>query len=91
MADQPYGRDFFVGENDEAGIPWDNFVTALQVWAFMRGEVEGSSRRVTVRAAAEQFGVTDAVIREAVEEHYWMEIAGPSDDPTKQFIEHEGA
>jgi hypothetical protein len=31
-----YGRDFFIDFEREAGIPWDNFLTALQVWSFMR-------------------------------------------------------
>lgn len=80
-------RDFFVdGDSGEAGIPWDNFVTALQVWSFMRpGE-----KQATVREAAEQFGVTDDVIRQACMGHPWMFLAGPGDDPTKQYIDHDG-
>jgi hypothetical protein len=81
-----YGRDFFVGEDDEAGIPWDNFLTALQVWSFLRP----SDERATVQEAADQFDVTTDVIRQAVNEHPWMLLMGPDDDPTKQQIDHDG-
>ena len=80
------GRDFFKTDDDEAGIPWDNFITALQVWSFM----SHGDKQVTVRQAADEFGVTDDVIRAAVDEHYWMFLGGPEDDPTKQYIDHEG-
>lgn len=81
-----YGRDFFIDEEGEAGIPWDNFVTALQVWSFMRP----GYKQATVREAGDQFDVTDDVIRMAVKEHYWMFLAGPDDDATKQYIDHDG-
>ena len=80
------GRDFFIDEGDEAGIPWDNFVTALQVWSFMRP----GDKQATVREAGDQFDVTDEVIRAAVKEHYWMFLVGPDDDATKQYIDHDG-
>lgn len=80
------GRDFFT-DYDEPGIPWHNFVTALQVWAFLREE---NDRQTSVRDAADEFCVTDEVIREAVGYHQWMYVRGPNDDPTKQFICHEG-
>lgn len=81
-----YGRDFFVGEEDEAGIPWDNFLTALQVRSFLRpGE-----HQATVQEAADQFDVTTDVIRQAVNQHPWMFLGGPEDDPTKQYIDHDG-
>lgn len=81
------GRDFFTDEDSsEAGIPWDNFVTALQVWSFMRP----GDKQATVREAADQFDVTDDVIRMAVSQHHWMFLGGPDDDPTKQYIDHEG-
>ncbi len=82
------GRDFFLDDDSEetAGIPWDNFVTALQVWSFMRP----GDTQATVREAADQFGVTDNVIRQAVSGHPWMFLFGPNDDPTKQIIDHDG-
>ena len=81
------GRDFFVADDsDQAGIPWRNFVTALQVWSFMRP----SNDSTTVREAADEFGVTDQVIRDAIDDCYWMFLGGPDDDPTKQYIDHEG-
>lgn len=84
---QKYDRDFFIDDDDdETGIPWNNFVTALQVWSFMRP----GNNQATVREAADQFGVADDVIRQAVDEHAWMFLGGPDDDPTKQYIDHEG-
>ena len=83
---KPYGRDFF-NDGEEPGIPWDNFMTALQVWSFMRGEF---SKPTSVRHAATEFGVKDEVVRAAVEEHIWMFLTGPDDDATKQFLCHEG-
>ena len=83
-ADGPYDRTFFCAE-DEAGVTFDQFHAALSVWAWMQ---PGS--KPTVRAASQAFNVTDQTIREAVEEHYWMFLSGPDDDPTKQIIEHDG-
>jgi hypothetical protein len=80
-------RSFFIDDDsDEAGIPWDNFVTALQVWSFMRP----GDKQATVREAADEFGVTDEVIQMAVKQHYWMFLCGADDDPTKQYIDHDG-
>lgn len=86
MAGEKLEREFFIGDDGEAGIPWSNFLTALQVWSFMH---PGDLRR-TVRQASDEFDVTDAVIVEAVKEHPWMLLEGPDDDPTKQFIDHDG-
>lgn len=86
---RPHGRDFFVQhDSDEAGIAWLDFLGALQVWSFMR--LERGDEKVTVRQAADEFGVTAEVIREAVDQHYWMFLSGPDDDPSKQIIEHDG-
>lgn len=80
-----YDRSDFVNHG-ETGIPWDAFVITLGIWSWMRpGE-----KQCTVREAAQAFDTTDAVIREAVEDHPWMFLYGPDDDPTKQIIEHDG-
>lgn len=86
---EKYGRDFFLDENsdEDAGIPWENFMTALQVWSFMRP----SDTQATIREAADEFDVTDDVVRMAVDEHPWMFLGGPDDDPTKQYIDHDGS
>ena len=83
---QKHGRDFFCGPDDEAGIPWDNFMIALQVWSWM----QPGDAPPTVRDAADAFHVTDQVIRDAVRHHHWMLLTGPDDDATKQRIEHDG-
>jgi hypothetical protein len=80
-----YGRDFFT-DGEEAGVPWGNFLTALQVWTWMRPGDEPC----TVREAAIAFDVADEVVREAVNEHPWMFLVGPDDDPTQQRIDHDG-
>lgn len=80
-------RDFFELDEDDCGIPFESFVTALSVWAAMQDE---KGAVPTVRQAADEFHVTDSVIRQAVDDHYWMFITGPDDDPTKQRIEHDG-
>lgn len=86
MSAQKYGRDFFV-EDFETGIAWTNLIHAVQVYSVMRGE---AGEKVSVRQIADAFHVTDATVQQAAEEHPWMFIEGPPDDPTKQFIWHEG-
>lgn len=53
------------------------FGAALQVWSVLQG------RRVTVAEAAAAFRCPEALIREAVDEHYWMFLVGDA-------IDHEG-
>ena len=77
--------EFFEGDEVFATESWfDQFVTALGVYVNCRPE------QVTVRSAADAFHVTDAVIVKAAQEHYWLFVSGPSDDPTKQIIEMDG-
>lgn len=87
MSRAPAGMDYFADPDAEAGILFEDFITALQVWSWMRP----SETPATVREAAQQFGVTDAVIQNAVRSSAWMALEGPNDDPTKQVIEHDGA
>ena len=54
------------------------FAKALQVWSVCQNRVD-----VTVNEAALAFNTTPAVIKEAVEWHPWMFLAG-------DVIEHEG-
>lgn len=63
---------------DDSGTPRAiEFGNALQMWALCQ------HRDVTVREAALAFNATEAVIRQAVEEHYWMFLLGDK-------IEHDG-
>lgn len=89
-------ESYFAGDEDSSGWCHDTgkpginlFGNAIQVWAIMQAE-GGSTKQPTIRNAALAFNSPDAMIREAVEAHYWMLVTGPDDDPTKQFIEHEG-
>lgn len=78
--------NFFMGRDDEAGIQFEDFVTALAVWGWMR-----PGGQPTVREAADQFNVVDQVILNAVKRHPWMFLAGEDDDdPTKLKIDFDG-
>lgn len=77
---------FFMGPEDDAGIQWEDFVTAVATWGWMR-----PGGQPTVREAADQFGVVDQVIINAVKRHPWMFLAGEDDDdPTELKIEYDG-
>lgn len=84
------GAEFPGGEyadewHHDSGLPGVELIgNAIQVWCAMN---EGEQ---TVRAAAEAFNITDAQVRQAVTEHYWMYLDGPDDDPAKQTIQHDG-
>lgn len=54
------------------------FANALSVWAWAQ------NRKITVNDAALAFNVAPALIRQAVEYHYWMFLG------TGGIIEHEG-
>ena len=81
----PFTRDQFAKEGDEAGVFMDGLGTALVTWVAMQDHYP------TVREAAAIFNTTEAVIQEAVEGAWWIYLSGPSDDPTKQKLELEGA
>lgn len=86
FADKPYDRSFFLDDDsDEAGVRWEDFITALAVWWCLAP----SKTPHTVRSAAETFDVTHDVIRAAVKQHYWMFLTGSDDDP-EQRIEMDG-
>jgi hypothetical protein len=88
-----YTMGFFMGVDDAAGIQFEDFVTALAVWGWMR-----PGGQPTVREAAEQFNVIDQVVINAVKRHPWMFLAGEDDDDpttlkksTSTESEHEAA
>lgn len=84
MGDFFAADEFSDGYDTDTGKPGIMLVAnAIQFWA-------SQNYRCTVREAAIAFKMTDADVRRAVIAHYWMFITGPDDDPTKQFIEHEG-
>lgn len=84
-----HDRSYFVNDmGDEPGVPWMVFAKGLSAWAFMQHEKLG--RSPTVREASDSWHVTDATVREAASEDYWMSVEGPDDDPTKQTLEHDG-
>lgn len=71
--------------DQETGMPSASLTaSAIQVWSALQ------NRRTSVRECATAFNLDDAQVREAVEVHGWMSLTGPADDPTKQFIEHDG-
>ncbi|MEX2629526.1 MAG: hypothetical protein WD341_06260 [Tistlia sp.] len=79
-----FGQDPNAYDLDDGRPGAGLFANAVQVWALEQ------RRTVTVRDAAEVFNCPDAMICEAIEDHPWMFVEGPDDDPTKQTIEHEG-
>lgn len=80
------GMDFFMSPEDEAGIPFEDFITALAVWGWMR-----PGGQPTVREAGNIFNVSDQVIINAVKAHPWLFFSGDEDDdPTELKIEFEG-
>lgn len=74
-------RDAFVDDSAEAGLFWSEFTNALSIWAAMQPSPP------TVVHAAYIFNTEPDVIREAVDEHCWMFLAGAGDLAT---IEHDG-
>jgi len=72
------GREYTYDWNQETGQPGIGlFANAVQVWSTAQG------RAVTVDEAALTFNVRPELIRQAVEWHPWMLLAG-------DVIEHDG-
>lgn len=63
---------------DDAGPQANAFANAVQMWSYCQG-----GRTTTVQEAAQVFNATEAVIRQAVEDHPWMFLDGDN-------IEHDG-
>lgn len=83
-------NEFDDGWDADEGKPGKSFVAnAIQFWSMQNFDSE-AKRCPSVRETALAFKMTDTDVCAAVEHHYWMFITGPDDDPTKQFIEHEG-
>ena len=86
-ANWPHGLPIPAGDDweGEHGLPGIALLgNAIQVWSILQ------AGKTTIRQCAAAFNLDDAQVRAAVEEHYWMYISGPDDDPEKQLIEHEG-
>lgn len=77
--------DLAEAEEVEPGIGWNSFGNALSAWVWMQAR-----NKSTVREASVAFNTSDAVIQAAVQDHMWMFITGPDDDPSRQIIEHDG-
>lgn len=71
----PDHSDEWHPETGQPGV--DLFSNALSVWAWAQGRAQ------TVNEAAAAFNVTPDIIRQAVENHYWMFLNGDR-------IEHDG-
>jgi hypothetical protein len=86
MADTKKTMDFFMSPDDYVGIQFEDFIIAVATWGWMR-----PGNQPTVREAAEQFGVVDQVIVNAVKRHPWMFLSGEDcADPTTIKIEFDG-
>jgi hypothetical protein len=77
---------FFMDDEDDAGIEFEDFVKAIGVWGWMR-----AGGQPTVREVGDSFNVTDQVIINAVKAHPWMYLEGDeSDDPVELKIGYDG-
>lgn len=74
-------------DDGEAGIRRTDFANAVSCWSFMQKK----ETLTTVAEVAMAFNTTPELVRQAVEDHYWMSLEDPDEaDPTKQCIWHEG-
>ena len=79
-------EDGYDGWDSNTGKPGLGlFGNAIQVWSSQNWK-----SRPTVASAAATFNCTAQEIIDAVEAHHWMYLEGPSDDPGRMTIEHEG-
>jgi hypothetical protein len=85
MSEQLERQDFIDDDRGEAGLYFNDLATAIQYWSICQNRTT-----TTVAEAATAFNLSPAVVKEAVESHYWMLISGPDDDFTKMVIEHDG-
>ena len=85
---RPFAGVVFPNEWDQDnGIPDISSIgAALQVWMMLQPGAE----RYSVRQVGEVFNLDDAQVRQAVDDHNWMYLDGPDDDPSNQFIEQDG-
>lgn len=85
-SDAKNGMDCFMGPEDDAGIQFEDFITAVAVWGWMR-----AGDQPTVREVGDSFNVTDQVVINAVKAHPWMFLEGDEDDdPTELKIGYDG-
>ena len=78
--------DLISRDDYEPGIALRDVARAIMIWAAM------NSRPITVSECAMTFNTSVDLVREAVHDGYWTFLS-PDDesDPTKQFIEVDGA
>jgi hypothetical protein len=72
-------------DDEECGIHLGQLGAAIATWAWMQ-----SDHPQSVAMAALTFNTTTQNVRDAIAVHPWAFLSGPSDDPTKQVIEHDG-
>ena len=82
---EPYTQ-ILEDDDEEPGIHRRTLATALGCWIGMNGG------RRTVAEAALVFNTTQALIQQAIEDHYWLFKAWRAEmtDPTQQWIEEDG-
>lgn len=86
-APKPF-TEILPNDDPEAGVHRQDFANAISVWSFMQNKETLAS----VAEVALAFNTTPELVRQAVEDHYWLflECAPGETDPTKQLIWHEG-
>lgn len=80
----PFTEVIYDEDSQEPGIHLDKLGMAIGHWAWMQEQQQ------SVASAALTFNTTPQIVRDAIEAYPWTLLTGPTDDPTKQMIEHDG-
>jgi hypothetical protein len=65
----------------EYGLTKSDLANAVQIWSLVRS---GDDKANTVQNAADAFRVSEDLMRQVIDSHYWMFMNG-------DLIEHDGA
>jgi hypothetical protein len=77
--------DFERDPEATTGVMWSDFVTAVGIWVYTNEDLT----RLSVAEAALAFNTTPELVREAIDEHPWLDWR-QDDDPAKQYISTDG-
>lgn len=69
-----------------SGVMFEDFITAVGTYVYTN---EGDYQ-VSVADVAQAFNTSVELVREAVDAHPWLCLAGHAETPTDQFIQSDG-
>ncbi|WP_336800360.1 hypothetical protein [Kaistia sp. MMO-174] len=83
---KPWAIQDFDDDSDDSGLTVAHLCQSVATWSCMQ------QRSVSVAEAALAFNTTPDVVQHAINEHggFYLYLIGEDDDPTEQFIEHDG-